>query len=121
MKRLSIMCICALALGLMTGEAFGQAGYCKDYLENGSPGGTAGLKTLEEEAPAATTGSLFIDIWVCDLRTDPIGAGNELLSTGGFEIIYAPSITVAAVSLYTNVDGGPWSNSSFIEEVPGEK
>ena len=122
MKKLSVMFLFALVLGLMAGEAFAVS-YCKDYLEPGNPGGWNGssLKTFEEQVIPVGTESILIDIWLNDLGRDPVGIGQDWLVSGGFEVTYDPTITIVGVTLYTNLVGGPWDFlSSTVEEFPSE-
>ena len=79
-------------------------GYCKDFLEDGNPGGwTKSLQTYDEEWTLDVGEEVNVDIWLNDLP--------ELLLTGGFLLEYDPStISIMSVEVYDGINGppGPW-------------
>ena len=134
MKKLSIICTCALLLGLMAGPAIAQISYCKDFLEPGNPGGLGtcdilatpcstdsqcaggaftclnpSLKTWDEtwEMPAGE--AVDMDIWLNDVP--------EAILTAGCFITYDPAlVNITDVIPYDTANGGPWDaafTSSF--------
>jgi hypothetical protein len=109
MKKVSsIICAFVLILGLMSGQSF-AIGYCKDYLEIGNPGGwSSSLKTFDESVILEGSETIFLDIWVNDVRT-----GDELISSG-FKAFLYPSVNLVSVEVYDTQHGGPWDPSMIV-------
>ena len=88
------------------------AEYCKDYLEDGNPGGWIGsIKTFDEEVVVAVGDSVFVDIWINDLRGNVSGGRDTLIATG-FEARWTENLTVktdgTGLIPYDTAHGGPW-------------
>ena len=72
MKKTSF--VCALILSLVTTPCLAIQ-YCKDFLEEGNPGGYNSLKTFDDEWTLNPTETVDMDIWVNDTPEDLISAG----------------------------------------------
>ena len=102
MKKISPTCIFVLILALMAVPVFAVE-YCKDYLEDGNPGGwTSSPKTFEEEITMDVGSTVFVDVWINDLRED-----DQLIS-GGFVASWTDNVAVVRVTAYDTEHGGPW-------------
>ena len=111
MKKLSVVLVFSLVIGLLAASARAQS-YCQDLLETGNPGGRlTGLKTCDVVNPETLNpGDTFsIDIWAADIP--------EAIVTSGFEMFYNPAqVTLVSVQAYDNVDlPGYWDGSSTIK------
>ena len=82
MRKLIIVCIFSLLLGFLSSPAYAIQ-YCKDFLENGNPGGLSSLKTFDDELNVFSDKEPEIDIWINDVP--------EPLITAGFWITYDPA------------------------------
>ena len=114
MKNLSIICAFTLVLGLMSCPAFAIE-YAIDFLESGNPGGSASLKTFDEEWWMVVCQELEVelDIWI-DVE--------ESLLCGGFWINYDSSkVSLVSVEVYDGNDlPGPWDPTmTYQEQDPG--
>ncbi len=112
MKKLSVVLMFGLVMGLMAGPAFAQS-YCQDVLETGNPGGrTTGLKTCDTVNPETLNpGDTFsIDIWATEIP--------EPIISSGFEMFYNPAqVSLLSVQAYDGVDiaGGPWDGTATLK------
>ena len=113
MKKFFIVCVFALTLGLLSSPVFAIQ-YCKDFLEDGNPGGwTSSLKTFDDEATVSFNQTFELDVWVNDLP--------EGMFTGGFTLYYDPQkIEVLDILPYDGTNG-PWSSGSsvIVDVEPG--
>ena len=100
MKNLTIICISALLLCMMSGPAVAQIGYSMDFLEPGNPGGwSSSAKTFEESWALSAGERVEVDIWVTDIP-------EEALLTAGFAIEFDPSlVAVTDFMVYDGTDG----------------
>ena len=103
MKKILPTCTSLLILALMAVPAFAVE-YCKDYLEPNNPGGWGGnsAKTFEEEVSSKGNDTLFLDIWINDLRED------DKLISGGFVVSWTDNLNVVHVTPYDTEHDGPW-------------
>ena len=76
--------------------------YCKDFLEDGNPGGwTGSLKTFEDTWRMSPGNAVEADIWLNDLPEDML--------TGGFIILFDPAlVNITNIIPYDTDNGGPW-------------
>ena len=103
MKKLFALWMFVLLFASTSGTAF-AIGYCKDFLEDGNPGGwEISQKTWDDEWTVHTGEEIVIDIWLNDLHRDD-------LITAGFYLFFEPSDTIINVEIYDGVHGppGPW-------------
>jgi len=102
MKKISPTCTFVLILALMAVPVFAVE-YCKDYLEPTNSGGWGGnsSKTFEEEISLKVSDTVFVDIWINDLRED------DRLISGGFVASWTDNVEVS-VTAYDTEHGGPW-------------
>ena len=105
MKRISQTCTFLLILALMAVPVFAVE-YCKDYLESNNSGGWDGnsSKTFEEEIFLQGSDTVFVDIWINDLRED-----DQLIS-GGFVVSWTDNVNVVRVTAYDTEHEGPWDS-----------
>ena len=112
MKKLTVVLMFGLVMGLMTGPAFAQS-YCQDVLETGNPGGrTTGLKTCDVVNPETLNpGDTFsVDIWAAEIP--------EAIISSGFQMAYNPAqVSLVSVLAYDGVDiaGGPWDGTATLK------
>ena len=107
MKKLSIMCALVWVVSLTAGSVFAVQ-YCKDYLEDGNPGGwTESSKTFEEGISLKVNDAVLVDVWINDLRPDVNGQPDWVIS-GAFEASWSSNVTVVNVTPYDKENGGPW-------------
>ena len=102
MRKLSIICLAILFVGLMSGSAF-AIGYCKDLLEPENPGGWGtSLKTFDDEWNVCHGIVLELDIWINDVP--------EPLFTAGFSLTASNvDVNFIDVEVYDDNDlPGPW-------------
>ena len=112
MKKLLIIYVLIIALGLMSVPAFGIQ-YCKDFLEPGNAGGwTDGLRTWDEVWTMIVSETIEVDIWLNDVP--------ELLQFGGV-FINVLDLSKATIVNVEPFDGivllGPWTTKSIVTEV----
>ena len=117
MKKFLTVVMFFLIIALASGTAF-AIGFCKDYLEDGNPGGwEISLKTWDDEWTVHAGGEIVIDIWLNDIHR------NDLI-TAGFYLMFEPSDTVINAEIYDGVNGppGPWDPgfSSVISNPGGQ-
>ena len=117
MKKFRVICICAVLVGFMAGQAVAQISYCKDFLEPGNPGGwSASAKTFDDEwvlGEGETT--VDMDIWINDVP-------EPQLLTGGCILVYDPAfVQITSLIPYDNANGGPWDSglTTNLEAQPG--
>ena len=139
MKRLKIICISVLLLGLMAGPAIAQIGYSKDILEPGNPpaegicdilltpctsdldcaGGALTclkdtLKTWDETWDLPSGETMDMDIW----NTDVPDTGGLL--TSGVYITFDPALlNVTNVIPWDTNNGGLWDPAEPFSPEPG--
>ena len=117
MKKLLALWMFVLIFPLISGNVF-AIGYCKDFLEDGNPGGwEISQKTWDDEWTVHAGDEIVIDIWLNDIPRD------ELI-TAGFYLMFEPSDTIINVEIYDGVHGppGPWDPgfTSTISNPAGE-
>ena len=111
MKKLVVVCVFTLFLGLFSSSAFAIQ-YCNDFLEFCNPGGWShSLKTFDESRSVSTPSTYEIDVWLNDV---PIA-----LIAAGFWVVYDPSaMDLEYVLVYDGYDlPGPW-DPGFTTKVP---
>ena len=111
MKKLVVVCVFTLFLGLFLSSAFAIQ-YCNDFLEFCNPGGWShSVKTFDESRSVSTPSTYEIDVWLNDV---PIP-----LLTAGFWVVYESSATdLEYVLTYDGYDlPGQW-DASFTTKIP---
>ncbi len=103
MKKLKIICVLALVLGLLVPNVIVALEYKADFLEPGNPGGwETGKKTWDDGNPnwkMAPGDSISVDIWIKDVQ--------EPLLSGGLWITFDSSkVSVTKVEIYDGGKGG---------------
>ena len=109
MKKLSLIGALVLVVSLMAGPVCAIQ-YCKDYLEDGNPGGwTGSSKSFEEEIALRVSDTVFVDVWINDLRPDVKGQPDKIIN-GGFQATWTSNLEVVSVLPYDSAGGGPWDS-----------